>query len=385
MKPGKKGQTVTFKHLELEGTSYDVGKKLGIYKKNRTDLITQFTMKSSILDNNGKIHVRKAMECFDKYCPGINDEITGLSEGLGVGVEQLLYYFASYKSKGCCSQMVVLPQITRNGHIYLARNYDYWPQESDLCLVTTKVKGKYKHIGFSELGFGRNDGINEHGLCISMSNAAPGVTSNSFGVEFWVIIRTVLDSCRNVNEAIELINRIPTSTYTNFIVADRNTNAALIEVASSEKSIQKINIANSKQYLCATNHFISKAMQKHDSARYWDSVARYMAMELRINDDIPNVDKNIIKGIQSDFMPLGTCTHHYGSRFGTLWSVIYDVTDISLEACFGSPKANDWYKFDFKSPVDKADYLAILPNTDKKPTWKKLPPGANDCSDFELV
>ncbi len=377
--------SVIYRHLVLEGTAYDVGKKFGKHIRTENNRIRDFHIKPSLLDKNDKTHIQQAIKYFDEYCPGINEEIKGLSEGLGLDIEHLIHYFVSYRSKGNCSQMVVLPKITENGHIYLARNYDYWTQASDLCLITTRVKGKFSHIGFSELGFGRNDGINEHGLCISMSNAAPGKTSNSFGFEFWVIIRSVLDSCRNIDEAVELIYKIPTSTYTNFIVADRNGNAALIEVAGLKKAVQRINQFDSKQYLCASNHFISKEMLKYDDARYWDSVARYKAMELRINDAIPYVTKNTIKNIQSDFIPLGICCHNYRSRFGTLWSVIYDVTDINVETCFGSPKANEWYEFDLKSSLNESEYSALLPNDDKKPIWKKLPPGANDCSNFEIV
>lgn len=381
----KKVQSAIYRHLVLEGTSYDVGKKLGEYIRTETDQIREFTLKSSTLEKNEKIHIEKSIEFFDKYCPGINDEIKGMAEGLGVDIEQLLYYFSSYRSKGCCSQMVVLPKITRNGHIYLARNYEYCPHESDLCLITTKVKGKASHIGFSELGLGRNDGINEHGLCISMSNAAPGQTSDSIGVEFWVIIRAVLDLCTNVSEVIELIKNIPTSTYTNFIVADKNANSALIEVAGSKKSIERISGSHSKQYLCAANHFTSKEMLKYDNGRYWDSVARYIAMELRINNGIPYVDKNILKDIQSDLIPLGTCCHNYSSRFGTLWSVVYDLTDINMEVCFGSPNVNEWHRFDLKSSSGKTKYIGILPEDNKKPIWKKIPNGSNNSLEFEII
>lgn len=385
MKTDLKGQSVIFRHLELEGTAYEAGKKLGKYIRMETDPIRELIMNFPAVDQKEKTHLQESMEYFDKYCPEINDEIKGMSEGLGVDVEQLLYYFASYRSESGCSQMVVLPKITSDGHIYLARNYDYWPQESDLCLITTRVRGKASHIGFSELWFGRTDGINEHGLCISMSNAAPGLISTCRGLEFWVIIRAVLDFCIDVNEAIELIGSIPTSTYTNFIVADRKANSALIEVAGSIKSTQRINATDSKQYLRATNHFISDQMIKYDNGRYWDSVARSIAIDLRINDVIPYVDKNILKDIQSDFIPLGTCCHNYSNRFGTLWSVIYDVTDMNMEVCFGSPKVNDWHTFDLKTSLTKTKYSRVLPNSDKKPIWKKLPPGANNCSVFDLV
>ncbi|WP_291576247.1 C45 family autoproteolytic acyltransferase/hydolase [Clostridium sp. UBA4548] len=198
-------QTVLYKHITVEGTSYEVGRILGQLIIAKADsfrnIATNFHEKGKAV----RIHIEKAIEYFDRYCSGINDEIRGVADTLGVSVEQIIYYINTYKSKGGCSQMVVLPGITTNGHVYAARNYDYRPEESDLCLTTTKVKGKASHIGFSELIFGRDDGINEHGLFISMSNAAPGITSDSIGVDFWAVIRSVLDNCKNVEEAIEQI------------------------------------------------------------------------------------------------------------------------------------------------------------------------------------
>lgn len=378
-------QQVVYRHIVLEGTSYEVGKLLGRYINEGSLSIRNTTFEFSKEDKNIRRHIRQAIDYFDKYCPGINDEIKGVADALAVDIEQLIYYIAAYKSKGGCSQMAVLPGITADGHIYVARNYDYSPQESDLCLVTTKVKGKASHIGFSELMFGRNDGINEYGLCISMSNAVPGRTPDCTGIEFWAIIRAVLDSCQNVEQAIELILNMPTACYTNFIIADVNSNAALIEVAGSHKVVHNINNASSKKYHCATNHFVSDEMLKHDNARYWDSVARYTAIKLRINESTPNVNKYTLKGILTDLMPLGACCHYYKHRLGTLWSVIYDVTDMNMEVCFGSPRMNRWYTFNLNSPMNKEDYLAVLPNEIKKPTWKKLPQGAEDCSVFEIV
>jgi len=156
-------------------------------------------------------------------------------------------------------------------------------------------------------------------------------------------------------------------------------------VAGCDKRIHKINNKNSKKYLCATNHFISDEMLYHDNSRYWDSVARYTAMELGINEAISRVSKGVLKGVLTDLMPFGTCCHYYTGGLGTLWSVIYDVTDINMEVCFGSPRANHWYTFDLNCLTNREDYYAVLPNDNKKPLWKKLPPGANDCSEFEIV
>lgn len=84
-------------------------------------------------------------------------------------------------------------------------------------------------------------------------------------------------------------------------------------------------------------------------------------------------------------MPFGTCCHYYTSGLCTLLAFIYDIIDINIEVCFGSPRANHWYIFDLNCLTNREDYYPVLPNDNKKPLWKNLPPGANDCSEFEIV
>jgi len=56
----------------------------------------------------------------------------------------------------------VLPGLTASGHVLLGRSYAFDDTMDDLQLCTTRVAGKYAHVGFSLLLLGRLDGLNEH-------------------------------------------------------------------------------------------------------------------------------------------------------------------------------------------------------------------------------
>jgi hypothetical protein len=101
-----------FQHIILEGTSYKVGKAQGDILKQDEEAIATFA--SSDLDPQvfGLKDLKEMQELYERYCPGVNDEIQGFADSLGVPAEKIFYYGASYRSPGNCSHMVALAPIT---------------------------------------------------------------------------------------------------------------------------------------------------------------------------------------------------------------------------------------------------------------------------------
>ncbi|WP_242975156.1 C45 family autoproteolytic acyltransferase/hydolase [Anaerovirgula multivorans] len=152
---------------------------------------------------------------FDEFCPGINEEIAGFADELNIPTIQVLYYAMSYLRPGC-SQMTVLPSKTKNGHTLLGRNYDFDDKMEEMTFSTTRIKGKYARIGSSIMQFGRGDGMNEHGLAVSQTSAGLPVGNFEFavkpaivGLQFWAVIRSVLENCKDVDEAIQWTKQMP--------------------------------------------------------------------------------------------------------------------------------------------------------------------------------
>ena len=78
------------------------------------------------------------------------------------------------------------------------------------------------------LGIGRDDGINEMGLTVTLSSSGfpvgplpemrrPAVT----GLQFWAVVRTLLENCRDVKEALSMLKDMPVAYNLNLIVLDR--------------------------------------------------------------------------------------------------------------------------------------------------------------------
>ncbi len=203
--------------------------------------------------------------------------------------------------------------------------------------------------------------INEHGLCVTFSAGVPGSNPKEYGFKFWAVIRTILDSLKTVKESIDFINNVPISDNINLIITDKNGEAALVEVACSKKSIEQVNSNTIEKYLCATNHYTLPEMIQYDINRKWHSVTRHNITKERLDMAIPCINKSTIRNIHSDTIPEGACCHYYSKGFGTLWSMIFDITAVNVEICFGSPKENDWIVFGMDDPIGITKYKAKLP------------------------
>jgi predicted choloylglycine hydrolase len=244
-------------HLLLEGSSRDVGRTLGKICSSIPGFKEFVRAREQFIT---KQELPQMLRLFDEFCPGLNEEIEGFAEELKIPAPEVFYYAMTYLRPGC-SQMAVLPSKTENGHTLLARNYDFNDTVDDLTLYTTRVQGKYAHIGSSVVQFGRLDGLNEHGLAVSQTSAGLPVGNFEFaakpvivGLQFWAVIRSILENCRDVEEAILWTKEMPIAYNINLMIADPSGKAALIESFNGEKEMKIIDSHTKEQYIHSTNH-----------------------------------------------------------------------------------------------------------------------------------
>jgi len=370
---------MTYTHAVLVGSAYEIGKQQGEWLAGKPDLARFFT---SPLPERGPLTPQQAestLKIFRQHCPSLDEEIEGFAAALSVPPEQVVYYAITYAPIGQCSHFVVLPSISADGHLRIGRSYELNLTMSDLRLVTVRISGRPAHIGFSEILFGRDDGLNEHGLCATMSTGAPMVPTEPGGLMYWAVLRTILDRCASVDEAIELALSFPISFNFNLLLADRSGQAALVEIACSHRAVHRIGSDTPDQFLVSTNHYNLPEMKPYDLGRMWHSLVRYRTIELRLQAAVPHVTCETLRGILSDPYPQGTCCHHYTDYLGTLWTGIYNVTAGTLEACFGAPTHNPWRLFDWGAKPGVTEYAVQLPDQASDPAlYRKLAPGAEE-------
>ena len=219
-------------HMLLEGSNFEIGKTFGRICRSVPGFAEAVTIKKAFLSKQDETRM---YQLFDEFCPGINEELSGFADELGISPVQALYYAMTYLRPGC-SQMAVLPSKTENRHTMLARNFEFGDAAEDYTFATTKIQGRYAHMGSTVMQFGRSEGMNEHGLAVSQSSAGIPVGNFEFaakpaitGLQFWAVIRSVLENCKDVDEAVEWTKQMPIAYNINLLLADKSGNAALLE------------------------------------------------------------------------------------------------------------------------------------------------------------
>jgi predicted choloylglycine hydrolase len=358
-----------YHHIVLGGSGYEAGKQL-------VEIISKDpTAKKSF--SSGKLDLKKLgftdwdalQNNCEECCPGITEEIQGFADGLGTSPDKIPFWNWTYCPSlgGNCSQLAVLSPATNDQHIYAGRSYEWTHTEEDLKLFTTRVKGKAGHIGFSCLLFGRHDGLNEHGLLVSMTGGGIfGVPFKHRGPMFWLVIRSLLDWCTSVDEAVERLESIPMAGYFSLMLADKGDNAAIVEFADGQMSLNRVTGESPEPYVFSVNHFRQPKTIKFNKLNcgiIGHSRTRETLITRWYKAQARKTSKESTRTLFAAKHPSGLCSHFYNEGFGTLWSMIFDVTQSSVEVCFSAPTHNKYHSFGLDDPAGVTKYPVIIPIT----------------------
>lgn len=358
-----------FQHVVLEGTAYEVGQQQGeILKRQNPEAVRWCTSGKTELGKPGFKDFEELQAFYEEYCPGITDEIRGLADSFGVKPDRLQLYSPPIYQPGNCSQFAMLSSVTDDKHVYVGRSYEYNQEMNDFRLCTVRIKGKIEHVGFTEFLLGRDDGMNDHGLCVTFSGGGTFKREpTKKGFNFFLVVRALLDNCKTVAEALEHLQKMPVSGYWNFLITDKNNNTALVQFFDGEYATKQINSDSFEQYLSSTNHYVLPEMAKYQKyAGDWileSSKKRFELINATLSRAAPSISKGDIRDLLSKEIYDGVCGHYYTDYFGTLFAIIYDLTDLKADICFGAPTHNDWQKpFSLDDPIGVNHYSAILPD-----------------------
>lgn len=374
-------RTAQYSHIVTEGTHYEVGRALGAHYKHNSELISflssPFMGASPLLPSAAD----RVMESFEKYCPGMNEEIKGFADETGIEPGRVVFYYSYFQPSGHCTQAAYRTSPDNGGHTCHMRNYDFgWEDEpyNQLLLSTTRVKGKPAHTGFALQLFGRYDGMYVEGLTVTTTSGRIRPEMTGEGFIFPGVVRALLDNCTTAEEAALLIRSMPVSDYRNFLISDAKGDIALVETAGTQKEVQYYPAAaggNCNQLVLSANHYTLPSMQVHNLQVMENSRTRYEALRSALTDEVAlQSPVGAMQAIAGTEYPKGVCCHHYSEGFGTLWSMVCDNSAREAHICFGSPQLNSWITFGFNDPAGVYEYQAVLPNRPSTAGfWDQLP------------
>ena len=121
----------------------------------------------------------------------------------------------------------------RDEQTALIRNYDFPHQLWDAMLLHSNWNGT-RVMAMTDCLWGVLDGINEHGLTVSLSFGGQLAVSDGFGVT--LILRYILEFCQTTAEACAVLQRIPVSMAYNIVVMDRLGHHRVVFIGPDKKA-----------------------------------------------------------------------------------------------------------------------------------------------------
>lgn len=229
---------------QYRGTSYDIGYKQG--QQIDPSLIDVF---SKIIDED-KIDLTELTNLYSHHAPHLLEELYGIADAMEIPFKRVALFsgYGAPEIQGMgCSSIV-------NSKM-LVRNYDFSPEVYDARLVLVQPEDGYASVGHSLHVTGRTEGMNEKGLAVALHFVNSEETQ--IGLTAASVIRILLDTCKNTDEAIDMIQQLPHSWSYNFSIGDSEGNTAVVEQSPFE-----IKVRRDKDMLFCTNHFQKKEMSR---------------------------------------------------------------------------------------------------------------------------
>jgi predicted choloylglycine hydrolase len=189
----------------------------------------------------------------------------------------------------------------------LVRNYDYAPEFCEGRVLKTRWHNT-QVIASTDCLWGVLDGMNEHGLSVSLSFGGKGVVTEGFGIP--IILRYILEFCTTVDEAVKVLCRVPAHMAYNILLLDAYGQVRNVELSpfSSPNVTYKPFAVNHQGDFALTNY-----------AMFSRSYERQQFLVSKLYDPLTSIESFVNA---FEYSPL--FTSNYAQGFGTLYTAIYN-------------------------------------------------------------
>ncbi|UCE80714.1 MAG: hypothetical protein JSV94_06120 [Methanobacteriota archaeon] len=220
--------------VELKGTHREMGRQYGLAAKEpiraNVDLFWE-AVESMGMSKKGLLQ-----KTSERSMPqSMIDMLRGMSETSGVRYSELLAFneFAPGMEGGACTCFVARPDATADGNPLSFKTSDIHYGQQVLLIVTPEVGYSYMAVAFAGGVGSSEEGMNEHGLSLGFNwLPIPKGSEYEDGLNTWDLQIMILERCKTVRDAIELVEGEKKQIGGNIMVSGKDE-AAFIEIAPS--------------------------------------------------------------------------------------------------------------------------------------------------------
>jgi len=347
--------------VRVSGTHREMGQQIGEACKkqvqhsinNGRTLLADAYEQLELTWEGAQIQARKyipfAQERYLRYV----EELTGVAEGAGVAFEDLAVMNAmeAVTSDALhltrCTSMAVNDERTADGHVLLAHNEDWVPEdEDDVFIIHATPKTEPPFLAMTYGGLLPNIGINAYGIAQLCDSVYPN--DSRIGTPRLVVSRAVLAS-KTPDEAIRHMLSAQRAAGYNHLLAHESGELYSVEVSARRFSI----LYGEDGYIVHTNHYTAPAMQQVESEPE-DMVASrvryYRALRLVKRENLHTL--KTLQAIQRDHVNFSNsiCNHSIDAtnpldREKTVNAMVIDLTTREIHIAWGNPCENPYHTY----------------------------------------
>ena len=321
-------QNVQTDIMTHRGSHYDLGVQTGNWLK-QTKLLKNREQEWKKRIPRFDIDINETHSIFQIYAPKIWEEIMGMQDVLKLPTRQMILNFAHYRftdlKDGGCTVF--------RGQDFIVRNYDYHPATYDgRYLLFQPNDGGLAQIGPTSRVTGRMDGMNEAGLVMAYNFMHRKKPANGFVC--YMIGRLILELCKDVDGAIQLLKNLPHRSSFSYILMDKELNHAIVEVTPRDIQVRYDNIC--------TNHY---EILTHENRNYTQESKERLARTVKQTH--AQLNKNEAFKLFND-PQYNIYSKLFRSWSGTIHTSMYEPKSLTAWMTLGENKApssinfNNW-------------------------------------------
>ena len=288
--------------------------------------------------------------------PPILDKVEGMIEGRRLRSRDFKAFFFARDAlpQVGCTNLAVLPAYTTDGSLIVARNYDWFYYSREWREVRhVAPEGAFHSLSVTHHWAGSPDGLNDQGLGIFLA-VLPQLHTGMPGLQWHLVTDIVLDTCRSVKKACDLIASVPHLGAFNYLVAARDGQAAVAEALPTGVTIRK----PEDGFILAANHLPGREspeeeLSPNDKRRQRRSLTRYHRAEEILRRRRGQVDERMVKELLREHQaPICRGNHDppedgtsFDDVFGTIWSLIARLEKRELLLAWDHPCRSKYRRY----------------------------------------
>ena len=297
-----------------------------------------------------QIQARKYIPFSEERYPQYVLELKGIADGAGVSFDDVhameaVTMDALHLTK--CTSMAVSPERAANGHVLIAHNEDWLPEdEPNVVIIHARPENEPPYLAMTYGALLPNIGLNAYGIAQACDSVYP--SDSRVGVPRVIVSRAVL-AARTPGDAVRSALISHRAAGYNHLIAHESGELYNIEVSSRRFAM----LSSDDGYIVHTNHYLDPQMQaiESDPDELVNTRVRYLRA-LRLLRQTPMHTVKSLQTIQKDHVnyPDSICNHANEAenpldREKTVTGLVIDLNNRQINATWGNPCDSTYYTY----------------------------------------